>query len=280
MLSFSLYSSAPLDLYAQNVDPNAYFDKVTEVAEMASSGCANGVRSTMFAVRDELLTDYTSIQQAAKAVGFCHKTFPDYIQDIPEFISETITYLVPAVFADFNMEYYPPGPHTALERACAIFKDDALTPMERMSAFYDLRGVVEYGMDKAPECFDLSLELPSGPNARIRGSDNSGTGGGFTGEIWEFQCCKDVVAAVGYSEQSMFIPRPFSYEWLENHCSKRFPGVPFEPRRMVNQWGFNDLSKTSRILFSVRISGDITVDSLWTKPLIFLICFSCFKRMV
>lgn len=250
-------ASAPLELYSQTVDSNAYFDKVSQVAETASPGCADAVRSTLLSVQEELLTNFTSVQHAAKAVGFCPKTFPEYIQNIEEFSSETVEYLVPAVFADFNMAYYPPGPDTALERACAIFKDKHESPTQRISKFYDLRGEIEYGFQKKPKCFDLSLELPSGPNARIRGADNSGTGGGFTGEIWEFQCCKDLIIRASYSDQSMFLPQPFEYAWLNNHCHERFEGVSVEPFRMVSEWKFNDLSHASRILFTV--SGVLTI---------------------
>jgi pimeloyl-ACP methyl ester carboxylesterase len=252
-------ASAPLELYSQTVDSNAYFDKVSAVAETASTGCADAVRSTLYSVREELLANFTVVKTAAKAVGFCSKTFPDYVQDIPEFVSEAITYLVPAVFADFNMAYYPPGPDTALERACGIFKDKDITPKKRISKFYDLRGEIEHGSKHKPKCFDLSLELPSGPNARIRGADNSGSGGGFTGEIWEFQCCKDLIIRASYSEQSMFLPQPFEYAWLSKHCHERFEGVPVEPFRMVSEWKFNDLSQASRILFTVSGSMDCFV---------------------
>ena len=82
---------------------NAYYDKVTEVADKASPGCSEAVRSTLYSVRDELLANFTSVRHAAAAVGFCPKHFPKYMKDIPEFISETVTYLVPAIFADFKI---------------------------------------------------------------------------------------------------------------------------------------------------------------------------------
>ena len=257
----SYASSAPLELYSQKVDSDVYFDKVTDTAELASAGCADAVRSTLFAVRDEIFAEYgdetdNNIIRAAAATGFCPKTFPKYVQNIEEFVSETVQYLVPAIFADFNMAYYPPGPDTALAKACVVFQqdDEVASPMDRLNQFFELRGEIEYGSDVndgSPDCFDLSLELPDGPNSKIRGSDNSGTGGGHIGEIWEFQCCKDLVIRAGYSERSMFLPRHFSYEWHENHCNARFPGIVVEPYRMNQQWGFEDLtkSKTSRLLF-------------------------------
>lgn len=259
IMDISYAASAPLKLYSQTVAPEAYFDKVTKVAEGAVAGCADAVHDTILAAQDELLSQYTSVEKAAKATGFCAKTFPAYIQDIPKFISETITYLIPAVFADFNMTYYPPGPKAALERACHIFEDSSLPPLARISEFYDLRGEVEYGLGHKPGCFDLSLELPDGPNSRIRGADTSDSGDGFTGEIWQFQCCKDLIIRTSYSDESIFIPRPFSFDWLTEHCTDRFEDIPVDRTRMVRQWGFDDLSDASRILFTERISVFIVV---------------------
>lgn len=244
-------ASAPLLLYSQKLDSDSYNDKVTEVAEIASPGCADAVRSTLYAIRDELLSGkFKSVSQAANASGFCIDTFPHYIQDVPEFISEAITFLVPAIFADYNMGFYPPGPDQSLTRACKVFQDATVeSPLERLSTFFKLRARDEYGVED-PRCFDVTLDLPTGPHARIRGSDNSGSGGGYTGEVWEFQCCQDLIIRAGYSPESMFLPRHFSYDWHEQHCHERFPGVRVEPFRMVNQWHFDDLSTTTRILFT------------------------------
>jgi len=289
LVDASYASSAPLELYSQKVDSDAYFDKVTDTAELASEGCADAVRSTLFAVRDKLVADFgdenppnkddddnnndnDNIIRAAAATGFCPKTFPKYVSSIEEFVSETVQYLVPAIFADFNMAYYPPGPDTALAKACAIFQQDDKTtnPMKRLNQFFELRGKVEYGTDsdndneESPSCFDLSLELPDGPNSKIRGSDNSGTGGGHAGEIWEFQCCKDLIVRAGYSERSMFLPRHFSYEWHENHCKARFPGIIVEPYRMNQQWGFDHLTKdkTSHIVFTNGMNDGWSTSSI------------------
>lgn len=245
-------SSAPLELYSQVANSNLYFEKVTEVADtIASPGCANAVRSTLFAIQADLIANYTSVRDAAKAMGFCLDKFPTYMKDVPEFVSETVIYLVPAVFADFNMGFYPPGPYTELAQGCKIFQDDSLPPMKRYANFFLLRAEVEgyYKGDEEPDCFDLNWEIPNGPNARVRGSDNSGTGGGYDGEMWEFQCCKDLIIRAGYSEQSMFIPRHFSYDWHKEHCHERFPGIHVEPYRMAEQWEFDDLSGVTRLLF-------------------------------
>ena len=76
------------------VNSNSYFDKVTQVADEASPGCADAVRSTMFAVRDDLLTNYKSVKDAAMDTGFCIETFPAYIRTVEDFVSENIIYLV------------------------------------------------------------------------------------------------------------------------------------------------------------------------------------------
>uniref|UniRef100_A0A7S3P928 Uncharacterized protein n=1 Tax=Amphora coffeiformis TaxID=265554 RepID=A0A7S3P928_9STRA len=192
----------------------------------------------MAAVRDEVLTEYTSVAKAAKATGFS-----EFIRDIQTLVSDVIMYLVPVISADFNMAYYPPGPATSIERACSIFQQSSNTPMERIVNLFDLRGEAEYHAEDKPKCFDLSLELLTGPHATIRASDMSRTGGDFIGEISDFQCCKDLVVGAGYSERSMFLQRPFDCDWHRRHCHKRFEGVPLESFRMVDQWCFNDLSQ-------------------------------------
>jgi len=278
----SYASSAPLELYSQEVKSSAYFDKITSVADEVSEGCSDAVRSNLYKVREELYLEFwdqsdndndddddnrNAMLEAAKRVGFCPTSFPSYIQDIEEFVSETIQYLVPAIFADFNMGYYPPGPEKALSRACAIFQETNRTTlaMDTIRNFFALRNEVEYGNNKNNNnddndnnksttsddtCFDVSLEIPAGPNARIRGSDNSGSGGGPMGRIWEFQCCKDLIVKAGYSEESMFLPRPFSYEWHEENCLRRFPGMAMDPYRLKDEWGFSNLGNTSRIVFA------------------------------
>lgn len=251
----SYASSAPLELYSQEVDASAYFDKITSVADEVSEGCSDAVRSTLYDVRDELLSKFAgkqqagnSVAEAVRAIGFCSSTFPTYITDIEEFVSETIQYLVPAIFADFNMGYYPPGPEKALARACSLFQEEQTSPMGKIRKFFDLRNEVEYG--NSGTCFDVSLEIPAGPNARIRASDNSGSGGGLMGRIWEFQCCKDLIVKAGYSEESMFLPRPFSYKWHKENCLRRFPGMTVNPYRLRDEWGFSNLTSASRIFFA------------------------------
>lgn len=253
----SYASSAPLELYSQEVESAAYFDKITSVADEVSGGCSDAVRSTLYAVRETLYSEFGDnvnhdILDAAKTIGFCPSIFPSYIQDIEDFVSETIQYLVPAIFADFNMGYYPPEPEKALARACALFQEERTSSMDKIRNFFALRNEVEYGNNNSDEdtCFDVSLEIPAGPNARIRGSDNSGSGGGLMGRIWEFQCCKDLIVKAGYSEESMFLPRPFSYKFHEENCLRRFPGMTIDPYRLNDEWGFSNLGNSSRILFA------------------------------
>jgi len=148
-----------------------------------------------------------------------------------------------------------------LARACHIFQDSSFSPMGRLNNFFNLRGDVEYDLEDS-QCFDINLEIPSGPNAHIRGSDNSGTGGGYTGEMWEFQCCKDLIIRAGYSEQSMFIPRHFSYDWHKQHCLERFPGIPVEPFRMAQQWELNDLSEVTHLLFANGLNDGWSTSSI------------------
>lgn len=247
-VDMSYAASAPVRLYSQTNDANAYYDKVTQVAEQMSPGCADAVRSTMEAVRDAVLSSDWTVLEAAAKLGFCPDDFPNYIQDLERLVTEGIVYILPAIFADFNMFSYPPGPQTPNVMACNVFQNTSISPLEKIQRFFELRGLVEYG--QTVECFDLGLELPTGPNARIMGSDWSGSGGGKTGEIWEFQCCKDLIIRTGYSNTSMFIPREWTYEWHDEHCRQRFPGIPLDSLRLEKQWSFDQLAGASKIVFT------------------------------
>jgi hypothetical protein len=264
------------------------------VADVASPGCSDAVRNTMYSVRDALLDndfgghvadEMHNVHAAARAIGVCTHTLPHYIteeNDVYTLASEAVVYLVPAIFADFNMAFYPPSfgknlgnstkstkRPTALDRACAIFQDVNTNPMDKMKRFYDLRNRVEYGSDEQSgddeemSCFDITQELPAGRHARIMGADWSGSGGGLTGEIWEFQCCKDLIIRTGYSDASMFIDREWSYFWHQQHCHDRFPDTPVEPFRMVNEWHFDQITKTgSKILFTNGMNDGWSTSSI------------------
>ena len=101
------------------------------------------------------------------------------------------------------------------------------------------------------DCFDMSRQLPTGPNATISGGDWSGDGVGADAESWDFQTCTLLVEKIGFSEESMFPKRGWTLEWMEKHCLARF-GVKPRPTELVGKWKFNDFvsANASRILFT------------------------------
>jgi len=101
------------------------------------------------------------------------------------------------------------------------------------------------------DCINTRSQLPSGMHATISGGDWSGVGDGLSGESWDFQTCTLLVEAIGFSNGSMFPPREWNLEWMNQHCITRFGVVP-EPYKLANEWGFDDLLKVnaSRILFT------------------------------
>lgn len=48
----------------------------------------------MFAVRDDLLANFTKVEDAAAVTGFCLETFPKYIKSVGDFVNENVIYLV------------------------------------------------------------------------------------------------------------------------------------------------------------------------------------------
>jgi hypothetical protein len=225
-------SSAPLPLYAQNLNEYAYFDKITNVAEESSPGCAAAVKQTLLDMQ-EILEEESQHKRVAKEMGICVETLPTYITDIQIF-RDAVSMTAGTSFADFNMAYYPPNESQDLVVACKTFQKKGLSSLEKMKAFYQLKDDSNVG------CFDLRTEVPEGANATVSSADWSGVGDGNTGRMWDFQTCRDLVVHAGFSKQSMFIPREWTMEWLTEHCEKRF-GVTPAPYHMVDMWGFDDL---------------------------------------
>ena len=104
---------------------------------------------------------------------------------------------------------------------------------------------------RVDECFDLRVQVPSGPQGTVTCADWTGCGGGISGLSWDFQLCTELIVQAGYSTHSMFPARPWTYEALREYCQLRF-GVNPTPTRLVDQWHFDDLAGqgATRFLFT------------------------------
>jgi hypothetical protein len=257
-IDMSYAASAPLHLYAQDVDPNAYFDLVTRVAEQTSEGCASAVRDAVEEARATVLSS-NSFSDEATRMGICADHIPDYIQS-KEIFARELTLLVGENFADFNMENYPPGADTALAKACFIFQDDSLDIYGTMDHFFQLVDVANGGAPN--KCgYDMRTQLSGGANATISGADWTGSGDGMTARSWEFQCCTELIVQTSFSEASMFYPREWTLEWVTEHCQSRF-GVDPTPTHLVDKFGFDDLSNSSRIIFTNGLNDGWSASSI------------------
>jgi Serine carboxypeptidase S28 len=210
----------------------------------------------------EILTSNRSDDLGAASIGVCPGTIPDYIlhddddDDDPNTkMVEEVMMVVGYTFANDNMAEYPPSTTTSLYKACQIFtSDDGLSSADKVKQFL----VQRLGRRRKDEvskhqtdCWEMTRQLPSGPHATISSGDWSGVGTGDNGESWDFQTCTLLVEAIGFSPDSMFVPRQWSLEWLTRHCQSRF-GVTPQPYQIVDKWHFDDLvaSNISHILFT------------------------------
>lgn len=258
-VDMSYAASAPVKFYAQQVHANEYYDHITRVAEKARKGCAHAVRSTLEALSKDYssLNTRSQVEHAAASLGFCPKSVPLYIQN-GQLLQHDLFMIVGYTFANDNMAFYPPGNQTRLFQSCTEFMDSTSTPTERAKHFLE-----SHFQKNTTDCIDMSLQLPAGPNATISGGDWSGCGTGKSGESWDFQTCSLLVEAIGFSNASMFPPRPWTREWLFQHCQSRF-GVTPQPNLLASQWHFDNLIETnaSRILFTNGLNDGWSVGSI------------------
>ncbi|CAB9503777.1 Lysosomal Pro-X carboxypeptidase [Seminavis robusta] len=242
-------SSAPLLLYAMEADQFGYFDVVTRTSEQASPGCADAVQSTLFEVDAALRETSEFLDLAHDKLNICPGSVPSYITS-SAMLSEELMLIIGPAFADMNMFNYPPDETTDLAMACSgLFQDDSLDSFEKLAKFWTL--YLDENIDPSLPCFDMSSQLPLGPNATISASDWSGVGTGHDGEMFDFHCCATLTPAVGFSKDSMFPYRKWTLDWLTQHCMDRFDVVP-DPLKLVREYKFDDLvgQGATRILFT------------------------------
>lgn len=108
-------SSSPLMVYSQHVDPHAYFDKLSQVANRLSPGCSRAVKNALLEIQDRLQDgqddENQDLRLLALRMGICAQgdELPAYIQT-RELLWNEVLFAIASNFADFNMENYPPSP--------------------------------------------------------------------------------------------------------------------------------------------------------------------------
>uniref|UniRef100_A0A7S0DEX2 Uncharacterized protein n=1 Tax=Amorphochlora amoebiformis TaxID=1561963 RepID=A0A7S0DEX2_9EUKA len=152
------------------------------------------------------------------------------------------------------MANYPP-PDTGLQRACVSLTKSKDTPWEALREFLKGYSVKSKNLLPDANCYNLSSQIPAGPNGTISGGDWSGVGTGQSGQSWDFETCTFLIEHIGTNNVTdMFPPRNFTLEWLNDHCASRFGpdlGVP-RPGELANLWGFDRLLEVgaSNIIFT------------------------------
>ena len=174
------------------------------------------------------------------------------------------------------MANYPPSADTGLARACAAIQ--AATPTNAwgalssfLSSFSAPAPSTALGAAPTPAssaCYNLSSQLPAGPNATISSGDWSGVGSGQDGASWDYETCTFLVEAIGANNVTdMFLPRAWSLDWLTAHCQSRF-GVSPQPRTLPELWGFDPdrlPSVTSRIVFTNGLNDGWSAGGITTN---------------
>lgn len=257
-------ASAPVQFYAQQVHAHEYYDHISHVAETCLRGCAGAVKSTLTVLAEQYksLSSRQQIQQAASSLGYCPESVPMYMTTNGQKFQEELFMIVGYTFANDNMAYYPPNNTTKLYASCTAFMDLSKTPTERAKLFFQQH----FLRNNNKTCIDMSLQLPTGPNATMSGGDWSGVGSGKDGESWDFQTCGMLVEAIGFSSSSMFPVRPWTRKWLSHHCRNRFGVIP-QPNLLASRWHFDNLveTNTSRILFTNGLLDGWSVGGVLTN---------------
>ena len=231
-------ASAPLLYYTQTVDQYAYYSIITNSAERSLPGCSYFVRNAI----DTVLTGQYSMQEVATKLNLC--SIPEYVQNNSTLFFSELVQIVAVQFANLNMENYPPNNTTGLYSACSAISTAS-------DPFSGLAAILSQIIPTPNSCFDMTTQIPAGPDSTVACGDFSGCGSGRDGEMWDYETCTFEIQAIGTNGKTdMFTQRPYSMDWLIQHCS-RFGATP-QPNTLANLWGIDNLAATgaSKIIFT------------------------------
>eukprot|EP00747_Dinoflagellata_sp_TGD_P100413 gnl/TRDRNA2_/TRDRNA2_168023_c0_seq7.p1 gnl/TRDRNA2_/TRDRNA2_168023_c0~~gnl/TRDRNA2_/TRDRNA2_168023_c0_seq7.p1 ORF type:complete len:546 (-),score=75.09 gnl/TRDRNA2_/TRDRNA2_168023_c0_seq7:132-1769(-) len=288
LVDMALASSAPMKFYSQEVGQYEYYQKITESAEKTKTGCANAVRTAL----EEMQTfmAQASIAQIVQRFSIC-TPLPPSSSSSRESLADDLLFLAEQTFANLNMANYPPGPDTGLSIACGYFVESVenggdgpldavrtLLLMQTQNPGYYWSGKVLTGDPyfdevRAGLCFEVADQLPSGPSSSARCGDWSGCGKGHDGAMWDYQTCSYQVEWIGFDNSTQMFPsRPFTLQWLQEHCRERFNIDP-EPDALLHQWKLDDndfVQQASRIIFTNGLNdgwsvGGYTDDNIFPE---------------
>jgi len=256
VVDFSYSASAPMRFYSQEVDQYAYYGIISKSAEDVSGGCSSAVQKMLM----NTIAEAGSKDVITQNLQLC-TPLPIYIQNQPlSTLVNEINMIVMYSFANLNMANYPP-PNTALLAACLQIQNgvqqgdywNSLRTFLVGNSFKLAHSTLQIQFYKNfQQCYNLSLQLPAGHDATISSGDWSGVGSGTDGANWDFQTSTLLVESIGVNGISdMFLPRPWSLDWLNNHAKVRFNVNP-QPNLLRDLWGFQDLQKigATHIIFT------------------------------
>ena len=236
------YSASPaMGFYTGQVDPLGYYRVVTESAARASPTCPAAVRAL---IAHTLATGDKGAMVAR--LNLC-QPLPAYLEEgSGELMTLELAMIFQYTWANMNMGNYPPTNATRLWQACAAIEAGAQQdPWGTLAAFFGGFSTA-LGSGSPSACFNVSAQMPCGPNAPICGGDWSGVGRGDDGTSWDFQTCSLLTTPIGTNNVSdMFFPRAWDWAWLQAHCESRF-GITPQPRTLPDLWGF-DLETLPRV---------------------------------
>ena len=132
-----------------------------------------------------------------------------------------------------------------MSKICSIFQTHEDPLKDFMFTLLEYFKVFKVKVAPPDECFDLKTQVPKDGKTVTDTPDDIN----HNGIVWDFQVCTDLVFLMGYSEESMFLPRNETYEAHAKECRKRF-GVTPRPWELVDKYDFGDFARFSNLLFT------------------------------
>lgn len=97
-------SSSPLLGFVGYIDPNSYYNHITEVADKISPGCSKAVKNTLLHINSMLKVrpKKATFEDRAKSIGVCSDTLPKYMTKSSDMFAQEIMMIAANIISEYS----------------------------------------------------------------------------------------------------------------------------------------------------------------------------------
>jgi len=257
-------ASAPIpEAVAMQVDPNSFYEAITNDARDADSRCPGAVQKA-FARLHELFHSgkQSDLDHVQKTFSLCKPLKSEEWSHFMQYARNAWTEMAMCDYP-YPSSFLAPLPAWPVKAACEAVlsgseEDDFVSGLAKaVSMPYaapsqlrrsDLENMLAGSNEEASSCLDMYKLF-------IACADQTGCGTGSDATAWDYQMCADMNIIVSSNNKTdMFPERKWALDDLQEYCTKTYQVLP-RPRDMQGRFGVLDYLPSSSSALDKDIIG-------------------------